>query len=147
MAGSLYIGLIRLSPRARRPLAATLVGRIPDGIAALSILILLRSSTGSYSTAGAAAAGFGLGTAVCAPLAGRALDRLGQGRVLSALAAGFAVSLTAFGLVAGRLGAGWMIGLATLAGMTRPPLEAGLRAWWPRAVPGDRLETAYALDA
>jgi hypothetical protein len=31
--------------------------------------------------------------------------------------------------------------------MTRPPIEAGLRSLWPRLVPADRLDAAYALDS
>jgi predicted MFS family arabinose efflux permease len=31
--------------------------------------------------------------------------------------------------------------------MTRPPIDAGLRALWPRLVPAGRLDAAYALDS
>jgi predicted MFS family arabinose efflux permease len=37
--------------------------------------------------------------------------------------------------------------LATAAGLARPPLDAAIRALWPRIVPRDRLQAAYSLDA
>ncbi len=110
-------------------------------------MVLVRSATGSYPVAGLAAAAYGLGTAVSAPLAGAALDRLGQRRVLPVLAAAYAVSLVLVAAAAGHLGTGALGFLATAAGMTRPPLEAAVRAVWPQLVPAQRLDVAYALDS
>jgi predicted MFS family arabinose efflux permease len=109
--------------------------------------VLVRATTGSYPLAGVAAGAFGIGTAVSAPLAGRALDRLGQRRVLPLLAAAFGAVLTVLLTSAGHLPAAALAVLAGLAGMTRPPVEAGLRALWPRLVPAAALDTAYALDS
>lgn len=133
-------GLVRL-------LLPALVARIPDSIAATAIVILVRSPSGSYATPGLAAGAFGIGTAVSAPLTGRALDRFGQRRVMPLLAAAFCVALTALALVAGHLAAAGLLALAAAAGLTRPPIEAGLRALWPRLVPASRLDAAYALDS
>jgi predicted MFS family arabinose efflux permease len=69
------------------------LSRIPDSSGSTAIVVLVGSLTGSYSVAGLAAGAFGVGTAVSAPLAGRATDRLGQRRVLPVLAAGFAGAL------------------------------------------------------
>jgi predicted MFS family arabinose efflux permease len=133
-------GLIRL-------LLPALIGRIPDSIAATCIVILARSVTGSHSTPGLAAGAFGIGTAVSAPLAGRAVDRLGQRQVMPLLAVAFGAALTALALTAAHLGTAGLVVLAAAAGMTRPPIEAGLRAQWPRLVPASRLDAAYALDS
>jgi hypothetical protein len=84
---------------------------------------------------------------VSAPLVGRALDRLGQRCVLPVLAAAFGIVLALLVLTAGYLGAGGVIFLAILAGLSRPPIEAGLRALWPRFVPGGQLDAACALDS
>ncbi|MFY9670674.1 MAG: MFS transporter, partial [Trebonia sp.] len=84
--------LILRRPGAARLLLPTLVARIPDSIAATAIAVLVRSATGSYFSAGFAAGAFGAGTAVSAPFAGRALDRLGQRRLLPLLAIGFAAA-------------------------------------------------------
>jgi MFS family permease len=63
-----------------RLLVPALAAPIPDGIAATAIVVLARSVTGSYSTAGLTAGSFGIGTAVPAPLTGRAVDGLAQRR-------------------------------------------------------------------
>jgi predicted MFS family arabinose efflux permease len=126
-----YLQILRRQGTTRL-LLPTLVARIPDSIAATAIVVLVRSATGSYSSAGFAAGAFGIGTAVSAPFAGRALDRLGQRRVLPLLAAGFSVALIVLALASGHLGGGVLVALAVVAGLTRPPLEAALRAMWPR---------------
>jgi predicted MFS family arabinose efflux permease len=146
MLGSGFSQTLRL-PGTARLLLPALAGRIPDSIAATAIAVLVRSATGSYPAAGLAAGSFGIGTAVSAPLAGRALDRLGQRRVLPALAGAFAAALAVLAVTAGQLGTGGVAALAAAAGMTRPPIEAGLRALWPRLVPAGRLDAAYALDS
>jgi MFS family permease len=97
-----YVLILR-RPGSGRLLLPTLIGRIPDSIAATAIVVLVRSVTGSYSFAGFAAGAFGIGTAVSAPFAGRALDRLGQRRVLSLLGAAFAAILTVLALTVGNL--------------------------------------------
>lgn len=130
-----------------RLLLPTLVARIPDSIASIAIVVLVRSVTGSYATAGLAAAAFAIGTAVSAPVAGRALDRLGQRRVLPVLATAFGAAATVLVLMAGQLGSYGLAGLAAVAGLTRPPVEAALRAMWPRLVPAGQLDAAYALDS
>jgi predicted MFS family arabinose efflux permease len=146
MLGSRYLRVLQ-RPKVARLLAPTLVARIPDAIAATAIVVVVRSATGSYSAAGLAAGAFGVGTAVSAPLAGRGLDRLGQRRVLPLLAAGFAATLAALALGSGHLGAGPLTALATVAGLTRPPIEAALRALWPRLVPHADIDAAYSLDS
>jgi len=141
-----YLQILR-RPGTARLLLPALAARIPDSIAATAITVLARSVTGSYSLAGFAAGAFGIGTAVSAPLSGRALDRLGQRWILPALAAVFAAVLVALTLAAGHAGA-WALGaLAVVAGLSRPPMEAALRAMWPRLVPAAEVASAYALDS
>lgn len=141
-----YVRILR-QPRAARLLLPTLIGRIPDSIAATAIVIIAHSVTSSYSVAGFAAGAFGIGTAVSAPVTGRALDRLGQRRVLPLLGVAFAVILVIVALAGRYLGAADLAMLATAAGLTRPPLEAALRAMWPRLVPPAQVDAAYALDS
>ena len=146
MLASRYLHVLR-RPGAARLLAPTLIARIPDAIAATAIVIVVRSASGSYSAAGLAAGAFGVGTAVSAPLAGRALDRLGQRRVLPLLAGGFAAALAVLALDSAHLGAAAVTAVAAAAGLTRPPVEAALRALWPRLVPRAGLDAAYSLDS
>src|SRR5260370_12536057 len=102
--GSRFVDIRRLRGMVRLLLPA-LVARIPDSIAATGIVVLVRSVTGSYTVAGLAAGAFGIGTAVSAPLAGRALDRLGQRRVLPLLPAAFGAPPTVLVVAPGPLGA------------------------------------------
>lgn len=146
MLGTRYARILR-RPGTARLLLPTLVARIPDSIAVTAIVVLVRSVTGSYSTAGLAAGAFGIGTAVSAPLTGRALDRLGQRRALPVLAVAFASALAGFALASGHLVAGELGALAVVAGLARPPIEAALRAMWPRLVPPAQVGAAYALDS
>jgi predicted MFS family arabinose efflux permease len=141
-----YLHILR-RPGTMRLLLPTLVGRIPDSIAATAIVVLVRSETGSYSFAGFVAGAFGIGTAVSAPFAGRALDRLGQRKVLPLLGAAFAIILVVLALTGRNLGTVGLIALAIAAGLTRPPLEAALRAMWPRLVSSSQVDAAYALDS
>ena len=141
-----FIAILRPKGTARL-LTSALAARIPDSIAATGIVVLVHSTTGSYRAAGVAAAAFGMGTAVSAPLAGRALDRLGQRRVLPVLAVAFGATLLALVFGAGHLATGGMVVLAALTGLTRPPIEAALRALLPLLVPAGQLDAAYALDS
>ncbi|HEY2266674.1 MAG TPA: MFS transporter, partial [Streptosporangiaceae bacterium] len=146
MLGTRYLRILR-RPGTARLFLPTLIARIPDSIAATAIVVLVRSATGSYSAAGLTAGAFGIGTAIAAPLTGRALDRLGQRRVLPVLAAGFAGALVALALACGHLAADALGALALAAGLVRPPIEAALRAMWPRLVPSAQVDAAYALDS
>ncbi|MFY9929245.1 MAG: MFS transporter [Streptosporangiaceae bacterium] len=146
MLGTRYVSILR-RPGTARLFLPTLIARIPDSIAATAIVVLVRSATGSYSTAGLTAGVFGIGTAISAPFTGRALDRLGQRRVLAVLAASFAGALTALALACGHLAADELGALAVVAGLVRPPVEAALRAMWPRLVPPAQVDAAYALDS
>jgi predicted MFS family arabinose efflux permease len=141
-----YLHIMR-RPGATRLLLPALAARIPDSIAATAITVLVRSVTGSYSLAGFAAGAFGIGTAVSAPLTGRALDRLGQRRILPVLAAAFALALVVLALAAGHVTTAVVCALAVVAGLSRPPIEAALRAMWPRLVPAAEVAAAYALDS
>ncbi|MEU4151996.1 MFS transporter [Streptomyces sp. NPDC026659] len=140
-----YLEILR-AKHAVRLLTGTLVGRLPNAVASIALLLFVRAEGGSYSLAGALAAVYGVANAVGQPLLGRLVDLYGQPRVqlpasvLSALAmSGFAFvgigSLPAYVLVAA-------------SGLFTPPLEGGLRALWPSVLRReDQVHTAYALDA
>ncbi|GAA3515861.1 MFS transporter [Actinocatenispora rupis] len=128
-----------------RLLSSALLGRLPTGMAALAILLLVRDRGGEYGLAGLLSGLYAAGGALGGPLLGRAIDRYRQGPVLvgAALAAG--VGFAALGLVPMR---GWPPLAATLlAGAATPPLESCLRVLWPRVVSADLLHPAYSLDA
>lgn len=141
-----YLVFLR-KPHAARLLGGTLLGRLPNGMGTLAIVLFTRAQHGGYALAGALSATYGLAMAAGQPVLGRAMDRFGQPRILASAAmvsaAGF-VLVTVTGLrplpvtVAG----------VVLAGFATPPLEAGLRALWPDVLSGPgEVHAAYALDA
>ncbi|GHJ38752.1 MFS transporter [Streptomyces sp. TS71-3] len=139
-------GEILRARHALRLLAGTLVGRLPNAVAPLAVLLFVRAEGGSYSLAGALAAVYGVANAVGQPVLGRLVDLWGQPWVqlpavlLSALAtAAFAVVGTGVPAVA--------YGAMAVAGLSVPPLEGGLRALWPSILRAERVQTAYAMDA
>lgn len=146
LPGSRYVDILR-GDGVARPVLFVLIGRIPDSIAGIAIIVLVRSGTHSYSAGGLAAGGFAIGSALAAPLAGRALDRFGQRTILPALATCFAGMLTASVLAVGSIGEGWLIAMLAVGGLTRPPLESAMRAAWPWLVADEELDLAYSLDS
>ncbi|MFJ7278280.1 MFS transporter [Kitasatospora sp. NPDC098663] len=129
-------------------LAGTLIGRLPTAMAPLALLLAVRSTGGPVLLGAVLAALYGLASAVGQPLIGRLVDRTRLGLV-SAIAASVAfvafTLLAVTDLVAQPIAAA---ALAVLAGAATPPLEAGLRALWPRLVPDPgKQRVAYTLDS
>ncbi|MFG2425658.1 MFS transporter [Streptomyces sp. NPDC048448] len=125
------------------------MGRLPNGMAPLAIVLTGAHAYGATSGA-ALAALYLLASAAGGPLIGRQADRLGQTTVftVSGLVSGAALVAVAAGS-----SQPWQVAAAVaVAGGTKPPLEAGLRSLWGTG-PGsvmptrDHQRTALALDA
>ena len=88
-----YRSLLR-APGAAAFFLAAAVGRTGIAMTGLGLVWLLHARTGSYGTAGLAAAGFSLAEALIGPQLARLIDRFGQARVLpfSLLAHGAAIA-------------------------------------------------------
>lgn len=141
-----YLEVLR-ARHAARLLVGTLVGRLPNAVAALAIVLFVRAEGGSYSLAGGLAAAYGVANAVGQPVLGRLVDLFGQPRVQLPAAVASAVATAVFAFVGiGALGAAYAA--VVLAGLFTPPLEGGLRALWASVLPGEgQVHTAYAMDA
>ncbi|MGH2732234.1 MAG: MFS transporter [Actinomycetota bacterium] len=127
---------------------ASVIGRLPIGMLSLALVLHMRAATGSYVVAGAAAAGYALGSGAGSPLLGRLADRLGQRPVLLATAAGGALPLVVLVAAPQPVEPTISVSLATLAGMLTPPLTACIRALWPKLVRSAwEADRAYAFDA
>ena len=119
-------------PGARRLLFSAVATRVPNGMVALSLVLLLRERTGSFALAGVAVGAFALSSAAVAPLQGILVDRLGQPRVLVACALGQATVLVLLVLAAHmRLPSATLVVLVAFAGALVPPSMACARALWP----------------
>ncbi|GAA3217787.1 MFS transporter [Actinocorallia longicatena] len=140
-----YRELLR-APYAARLLGGTLLGRLPNGMGVLAIVLFTRGHGGSYALAGTLAALNGLAVAG-QPVLGRLMDRYGQPPVLlvsSVLAAAGFVSFALLGVNAPVPAALAVI----VAGFFTPPLEPGLRALWPAVLKEPaQVQAAYAMDA
>ncbi|SEG54698.1 Predicted arabinose efflux permease, MFS family [Actinacidiphila yanglinensis] len=145
MASS-YGDLLR-TRHAVRLLGGTLLGRLPNGMSALAIVLFLRAHGAGYGLAGGLSALYGLAMALGQPLLGRAVDRRGQPRVMTAAAL---LAAAGFCLLAATGPRPLPVAIAAvlLAGVATPPLEGGLRALWPVVLEREeQVQRAYALDA
>jgi MFS family permease len=137
------------APGCARVFATALIGRLPQGMSSLAILLLVRSHTGSYALAGVAVGAYALATAAAAPLLGRLVDRFGRRRVLVPSSVLQGVALTALVLAAGAGAAGLvLVVLSTIAGALMPPIAPAVRALLRDLLPDPEIrETAYALES
>jgi hypothetical protein len=136
---------VLLLPSALRTFVPALLGRLSYGLLPLSLLFTVQSSTGSFTTAGAAVAVFGA-SSLSMPFKARLVDRFSQRRVLPFLAAGASSGLAVTATV-GTTSAAVLL-LIGATGMLAPPLGPSMRSNWRLLTEGSALkERAYALDA
>jgi len=141
-----YRPLLRTPGAAAFFLAAS-VGRTGIAMTGLGLVWLLHARTGSYGTAGLAAAGFSLAEALIGPQLARLIDRFGQARVLpfSLLAHGAAIAGVLIATTPAAL-----IAAATCAGAVVPQLGALSAARWAHLLRGrraDELPAAFSLES
>lgn len=129
--------------------ATSFVGRLPVGMTSLSIVLLTKSATGSYWTAGLSAASMAIAAGVVSPVQGHLLDRLGQTKVLISTALLFPLAVTGLILISERSTDVILFALGSaLVGATLPPLYATLRVLLSgMSVPPRLAQTAFGLDS
>jgi hypothetical protein len=131
-------------PFALRTFVPAIGGRLAYGLFPLATLFTVQQATGSYATAGLAAAGFGV-TAITLPAKARLAERHSQRIVLPPQALACAAALTAASLTRSPV---VLVALITLAGLAAPPLGPAMRANWRRLTAGTSLKPrAYGLDS
>ena len=141
-----YLEILR-AKHASRLLAGTLVGRLPNAVSALVIMLFVRAEGGGYSLAGALVAAYGVATAVGQPVLGRLVDLYGQPRVQLPAAVASALGAAVFAFAGTEPLWPACVGVV-VAGLCTPPLEGGLRALWPSVLrKEEQVHTAYAMDA
>lgn len=123
--------------------------RQPFAMLTLSIVLLVRHTTGSYGAAGAAAAVTGVSMALFAPYSGRLADRYGQRAVLIPGVLVHALSglaLTALALAHAPLWA--LFAAAVPTGASVPQIGPMVRARWGARLQGSPLmATAAAFES
>jgi MFS family permease len=140
---------VMATPGALRLFASALVARLPQGMAPLAVLLLVRGATHSYAVAGLAVGAEAFATALCAPLFGRLVDHVGRRRVLAPLAGTQAVVyLLLVAAADAHAGAPVLVLLAALGGALLPPIASVARVMLRELFEDVALrETAYSLDA
>jgi MFS family permease len=136
-------------PGATRMFASALIGRLPQGMSSLAILLLVRAATHSYAAAGIAVGAEALAAAASAPVAGRIVDRYGRARVLGPIAFAQTGAFVAL-MLAARAGAGAapLVLLAGVTGALMPPIAPVVRALLREAFADHAArESAYAFEA
>ncbi|MGW5335460.1 MFS transporter [Streptomyces bauhiniae] len=123
--------------------------RQPFAMLTISIVLLVRHTTGSYGAAGAAAAVTGVSMALFAPYSGRLADRYGQRAVLMpgvVLHAAAGLTLTALALAHAPLWA--LFAAAVPTGASVPQVGPMVRARWGTRLEGSPLlSTAAAFES
>jgi MFS family permease len=132
-----------------RLFASALLARMPQGMASLAILLLVRESTHSYAAAGLAVGAEALAAAAMAPVQGRLIDRHGRSRVLAPVATGQSIVLILLVLAAHwRAGAGVLVVLSGLTGGLMPSIAPTVRALLRDVITEPKVrESAYSLEA
>ncbi|MGH2835563.1 MAG: MFS transporter [Solirubrobacteraceae bacterium] len=142
-------GTVIARPGALRLLSTALVGRMPQGMSSLAVLLLVRAATHSYAAAGAAVGAGALAGAICGPLLGRLIDRVGRRMVVGPASATQACAYLALALAArAHAPALVLILCAAIAGGLTPPIAPVVRTLL-RDLYDDHAvrETAYSMEA
>lgn len=141
-----YSDILRL-PSVPRLLSAAVIGRMPVGMGALAIFLLVRAAGGSYATAGLAVGASTVAGCVGAPILGRLVDRQGQPRILYTSMTSQVVALLLLAILAPGSGPELFL-LCALYGFSNPPLAASMRATWATLITDRSLITrAFSLDS
>jgi MFS transporter len=132
-----------------QPLAGVVIGRLSIAAEPLSLVLLVRGSTGSFAAAGLVLACYSIAAAISLPVQGRVIDRIGQTRVIVTATAVNTAGFVALIFLAHAGGsAAALAGVATVAGLGTLPLGSTMRTLWSELVPDPGLrQAAFALDA
>ena len=133
----------------RRLVLWGVIGRLPMGMMALALVLLVRSLGGTYAEAGIASAANSVAAALAAPISGRLIDRYPPRRVLLVYGVAHPASLALLLVLAlADAPIGVLVAAAFLSGACFPPIGPTVRTIWPRVTDTPRqLSTAFGLEA
>ena len=129
--------------------AAAFVARLPISMLGIAIVLLVSSTTGRYSLAGAVSASFALAGALIQPRLSRLIDRYGQARAVPPQVAASSLALLLLVWLATEHAPSWtFFPVAVVAGATYPSISSLVRARWSKVLAGQpELRTAYSLES
>lgn len=131
------------------PVVASFLGALPIGMLGLGVLLLVQSTTGSFTAAGLVAGAFSIGNAVGLVTQGHCIDRYGQSRVLVVSGLLCPAALLSF-IACATLHTPLVVSaaLAVSAGVGLPATTSSLRVLLPLLIDDPALRnTAYAVLA
>lgn len=124
-------------------LVVGLLGRLPQAMSQIGVLLLITSTTDSLAAGGAAAATLALGQATGGPVVGKLADSTGHRRVGLATAVLQVLALcTLVAVAASGAAVGWSFAAAFVVGLTGPQVGALARARWAGLVNHGRMPAA-----
>ncbi|MER5779839.1 MFS transporter [Streptomyces sp. NPDC002039] len=130
-----------------RLLGGTLIGRLPNSMVPVGLVLWITGGGGSLGFAGVLAALYGLASGLSQPVKGKLMDRYGQTRVSTPAVLLNAGCLATLPLIGADGNPASVTAVVGFAGLVTPPLEAGLRALWPTVLPDlGRRRVVQALD-
>ena len=134
---------------ARRVVSWGLLARMPMGMSALALVLLVRSEGGSYATAGIVSGTYAVASGAGSVVGGRLVDRRPPAPVVITYAQPNGTALAVLLAHAHARVAEPVLVTATLvAGLLAPPVGPTIRMMWPAMLPRPELRsTAYALEA
>jgi MFS family permease len=137
------------APAAGLLLLSSVIGRLPEGMLGLAVVLLVRQAAGSFGPAGTVTAALLMGQAVGGIGQSRLIDRSRQTPLLVACGLLHPVALGVLTVGASRRApAPLLAASALLAGLTAPQLTSCIRVVWSELL-ADELDrqAAFALDA
>ncbi|WP_376768881.1 MFS transporter [Amycolatopsis acididurans] len=137
------------TPGSRRPLIASLLGRLPIAMTGLAAMLYVQRETGSFAIAGLVSASSLVGVAMGSVVQGRLIDRFGPTRPLLTTAAMFAVALVSLSLsIEAHAATPVLVLLGWSIGITEPMVGSASRALWGRLIADERVKNAaFAYEA
>lgn len=128
--------------------AFSVLGRLPLGMEAVLLVLLLHSSTGSYAIAGAAVAINSIAFAISSPLFGRLADRGYRRTVLIVVGPLQPVAMTLLVLAVWQEAPlAVVLGCTALAGALFPPVSSITRERWTEVLPPRLHTAAFDMEA
>ena len=123
---------------------AAFPARVAYGMVGLALFFKAEQETGSIALAGLVIGLNSLAGSVTAGVRGSLIDKYGQKWPIRILVPGFASMMIMVNI---SHSAAFIVVMATIMGLTAPPINLSIRPLWKTIVPEDFLRTAYAVDS
>jgi MFS family permease len=133
----------------RRIILSSILPRLPIGMNALGLTLLVQSQTQSFTRAGMVSAAYICALAIQAPIIGRFVDKNGPKAVMMPLAILHALALLLLVFAVTRLAPlPLVLAAAFLAGAVFPPVSMTIRAMYRKSgMPDSQKQSAFAVEA